>query len=52
MFDWNGNGKIDDGDRAFEAYMIDKMNRETNEKDSFDDVDDSGDDYYLDDDEE
>ena len=32
MFDWNGNGKIDDGDRAFEAYIIDKMDRETKEK--------------------
>ena len=33
MFDWNGNGKIDDSDRAFEAFMIDKMIKETENMD-------------------
>ena len=48
MFDWNGNGKIDDSDCAFEAFMIDKMNKETEEKDS---KDADEDDFYLDDEE-
>ena len=48
MFDWNGNGKIDDGDYAFEAFMIDKMNKET--EDSDDEYQDD-DDYFLDDEE-
>ncbi|MCR5603377.1 MAG: hypothetical protein K6G27_06715 [Lachnospiraceae bacterium] len=28
MFDWNGNGKIDAGDHAFTAFLIDEMNKE------------------------
>ena len=52
MFDWNGNGKVDDGDRAFEAFMIDKMNKEAESGDSYDEFqendDDEGSEYYLD----
>ena len=48
MFDWNGNGKVDDGDRAFEAFMIEKMIKET--ENTGDDYQDDGEDgYYLDD---
>lgn len=50
MFDWNGNGIVDDGDSAFEAFMIDRMNKETEKTDDYY-PDDDGDDYYLDDEE-
>ena len=50
MFDWNGNGRIDDGDYAFEAFMIDKMNKEKKTEDSDDEYQDD-DDYFLDDEE-
>ena len=29
MYDWNHNGKIDAGDHAFTAFMIDEMDKPT-----------------------
>jgi hypothetical protein len=29
MFDWNRNGKIDAGDHAFTAFLIDEMDKTT-----------------------
>lgn len=32
MFDWNRNGKIDAGDHAFTAFMIDQIENESGGK--------------------
>lgn len=52
MVDWNGNGKIDDDDHAFSAFVIDQMNREAERGKTNDGFQGEEDDYYLDDEEE
>lgn len=32
MYDWNHNGKIDAGDHAFTAFMIDQMENDNGSK--------------------
>ena len=32
MIDWNRDGKIDAGDHAFTAFLIDEMDRDSDEK--------------------